>query len=501
MSDKNALELNNVSKSFSGFRAVGNVSFTIARGEVVSLAGENGAGKSTIKNMIGGLLKPDSGDIRLFGEIQGQGVAQVRAQGVTTVHQEISLFPHLSAAENILINRLGEYRTFGLSQRKLIAAAQPYLDRVGAQFDPAIQVRELATGQTQLVEIAKALAAEPRILVLDEPTTSLAENERQHVFALVEALGNNGVAILYVSHFLDEIFLLSDRIDVLRDGSVVAERDAASLDRSSLEELMVGRELAAGYPTAPPPREQIALRVKDLSDGALVKGVSFDVRQGEIFGLAGLMGAGRTEIARSIFGLSGTIGEVEVDGSRIKRGDPRAAIEAGIAFVTEDRRDEGIFLSRPIRETLSAATLRQVSRAGVLGIVDKHRELSVATEEASALSVSSRSGLEANGGSLSGGNQQKVVIGKWLLTHPKVLILDEPTRGIDVGAKAEIYKLLTRLAADGLSILMISSELEELLGLSHRIGVVSSGELVGILPREQADPKKIIRLANGGTLE
>jgi ABC-type sugar transport system ATPase subunit len=360
-------------------------------------------------------------------------------------------------------------------------------------------VSSLATGQTQLVEIAKALAAEPRLLVLDEPTTSLAENERQHVFELVDALCEDGVAILYVSHFLDEIFLLSDRIIVLRDGSVVADREAASLDRNSLEELMVGRELAAGYPKAPEPRAEIALSVQGVSDGGLVTDVSFDVRRGEIFGLAGLMGAGRTEIARSIFGLSGTIGDVAVDGVPVRRGDPRAAIAAGIAFVTEDRRDEGIFLTRPIRETLSAATLRDVARGGFLRVVDRSKERTTTTREASALSVASRGGLEANGGSLSGGNQQKVVIGKWLLADPKVLILDEPTRGIDVGAKAEIYKLLTQLAAEGLTILMISSELEELLGLCHRIGVVSTGSLVGVLTSDEADPKKIIRLATGGS--
>ena len=500
MSDAYALEIKNLSKSFAGMRAVSDVSFTVARGEVVSLAGENGAGKSTIKNIIGGLLRGDSGEIRLFGEAQRQGVADVRAQGVTTVHQEISLFPHLSVAENILINRLGEHRAFGLSRRKLNAAAQPYLDRVGAQFDPDTRISTLATGQTQLVEIAKALAAEPRLLVLDEPTTSLAETERQHVFELVNALCDDGVAILYISHFLDEIFSLSDRVVVLRDGAVVAEREASKLDRNTLEELMVGRELAAGYPTAAEPRTEIALSVQGISDGGLISDVSFDLHRGEIFGLAGLMGAGRTEIARSIFGLSGSGGVVEVEGVPVRRGDPRAAIAAGIAFVTEDRRDEGIFLTRPIRETLSAATLPDVARGGFLGIVDQGREASTTSKEATALSVASRGGLEANGGSLSGGNQQKVVIGKWLLTNPKVLILDEPTRGIDVGAKAEIYKLLTQLATEGLAILMISSELEELLGLSHRIGVVSSGSLVGVLERDEADSKKIIRLATGGTL-
>jgi ABC-type sugar transport system ATPase subunit len=500
MSDNYALEIKNVSKSFAGMRAVSNVTFAVAPGEVVSLAGENGAGKSTIKNIVGGLLRPDSGEIRLFGNAQRQGVADVRAQGVTTVHQEISLFPHLTVAENILINRLGEHRTLGLSRTKLNAAAEPYLDRVGAQLDLNARVSTLSTGQTQLVEIAKALAADPRVLVLDEPTTSLAENERKHVFELVSALCKDGVAILYVSHFLDEIFLLSDRVVVLRDGSVVADRKASTLDRNTLEELMVGRELAAGYPQKADAREEIALSVRGISDGGLVKDVSFDVHRGEIFGLAGLMGAGRTEIARSIFGLSGSTGIVEVAGVAVRRGDPRAAIAAGIAFVTEDRRDEGIFLTRPIRETLSAATLRDVARGGFLGIIDRGREHSATTKEASALSVASRAGLEANGASLSGGNQQKVVIGKWLLTDPKVLILDEPTRGIDVGAKAEIYKILTQLAAQGLAVLMISSELEELLGLSHRIGVISSGALVGVLARDEADSKKIIRLATGGTL-
>ena len=494
-----AVDLRSVSKSFGGVAAAKDVSFAIAAGEVVALAGENGAGKSTIKNLIGGNLRVDSGDITVFGQPRASGVAGLRHQGVSTIHQEISLFPHLSVAENVLINRLGQYSALNVSQRRLVRDARPYLERVGAHFSPATKVGDLSTGQAQLVEIAKALADDPRLVVLDEPTSSLNLVEREQVLTLVEDLRDSGVAVLYIAHSLDEIFRVSNRVVVMRDGAVVADLPTGELTRSSLEELMVGRELAKGYPPLAPPRDAIALSVRALSDG-VVHDIDFDIHQGEIFGLSGLMGAGRTESARAVFGLSHASGTVQVMGTEVRRNDPRAAIKAGIAFVTEDRRDEGIFLERPIRETLTVVALDRLLSIPVLGLINRKAERAFADEHVKTLRVAARAGLEVPGGSLSGGNQQKVVLSKWLSTGPRVLILDEPTRGIDVGAKAEIYRILAELASSGLAILLISSEMEEVLGMSHRIGVMSGGRLVATLDRSDADQAKLIRLATGGAL-
>ncbi|MCU1636905.1 MAG: Ribose transport system ATP-binding protein [Cryobacterium sp.] len=494
-----ALELRGISKSFAGVPAVRDVSFAIGVGQVVALAGENGAGKSTIKNMIGGILRPDSGTILVRGGEQAASVAGVRAQHVTTVHQEISLFADLTVAENIWINSLSGRAPFGVSLRKLAARSESVLERVGAHFSPLATLGDLSTGQTQLVEIAKALVSNPKVLVLDEPTASLTMTERHYVFNAVSSLRDEGVGILFISHFLEEIFQLSDRIVVLRDGGLVADLPRKELDRASLEALMVGRELAAGFPAISPPTDQIALSVSGLTDDTITD-VSFELRRGEILGVSGLMGAGRTEIARAIFGLSEAHGDVAVYGVPLKPRSPQAAIAAGVAFVTEDRRDEGIFLERPIRETLSVVALDALGKPRWSGVIDREQERRKAVEQAQQMHVTARGGLEANGISLSGGNQQKVVIGKWLETAPRVLILDEPTRGIDIGAKAEIYRLLAELAREGLAILLISSEMEEILGMSHRVAVMARGRLLGILDRDDADQKKLIRLATGGEL-
>jgi rhamnose transport system ATP-binding protein len=442
-----ALELVGVTKRFGPVAAVREVSFAVAPGEVVALAGENGAGKSTLKNLIGGLMRPDEGEIRVSGAPRGAGVAGVRAQGVSTVHQEISLFPHLSVAENLMINHLDRYSAVNLRPGRIQADAAVFLERVGAGFTADRIVSTLSTGQRQLVEIAKALVDTPRVLVLDEPTSSL---------------------------------------------NLAGDVPTSDLTRTELEELMVGRELAAGYPELAEPGSEIALAVSGLGDGEAIRDVSFEIRAGEVFGLAGLMGSGRTEVARAVFGLARRTGTVTVRGHEIADG-PRHSISAGIAFVTEDRRDEGIYLARPIRETLSSVVLPQRLRA--LGLVDRKAERASAARRADEMQVSARGGLEAPGGSLSGGNQQKVVIAKWLAASPQLLILDEPTRGIDVGAKAEIYRVLVQLAAAGVAILLISSEMEEVLGLSHRVGVMAHGRLAGVLDRSEASQARVIRLA------
>jgi ABC-type sugar transport system ATPase subunit len=491
-----AIEVGNVSKSFGGISAVDDVSFTVSSGEVVALVGENGAGKSTIKNIIGGTLRPDSGQVSFGGSPAHEGVGGAKHSGVATVHQETSLFPDLTVAENILIDRLRSPRRATVRPGHLRRVAAPILQRVGAGFGPDAIVRDLSAGQRQLVEIAKALAAGPRAIVFDEPTASLNLAERELIMRIVEQLRADGVAVLYISHYLEEIARLSQRVVVMRDGRVVADRPTGELDRAALESLMVGRELARGYPALPPARDAIRMSVRDLGDGARVAGVSFDIAEGEIFGLAGLMGSGRTEVARAIFGLAGDIGRIEVGGRRLRRGSVRACVEAGMAFVTEDRRREGLFLDRPIRESLSIVGPDPVSRR--TGWIDGRGERRMTEELASRVHLVARGGLGADGGSLSGGNQQKVVLGKWLVRRPRLIILDEPTRGIDVGAKAEIYRLLVELVRSGSSMLLISSEMEEVLGLSHRVGVMHDGRLAGVLDRSRATQETVIRLATGG---
>jgi rhamnose transport system ATP-binding protein len=498
MSTAPVIAVRGVCKAFGGIDALRDVSFDVRGGEVVALAGENGAGKSTIKNIIGGNLRADAGAVLIDGQPPATGVGGARGRGVATVHQETSLFPDLSVAENVFITNLHTgRRSVVVSPRSLNRAATPLLRQVGAAFDPDVPVRDLSTGQRQLVEIAKALAAEPRAIVFDEPTASLNLAERELLASIVDQLREQGVAILYISHFLDEIARLSQRVVVLRDGRVVADRPTAETDRTTLEALMVGRELARGYPHPSPPGTDIALSVRDLGDAGRISGVSFDIAEGEIFGLAGLMGSGRTEVARAIFGLSGQIGRVDVGGRPLRRGDVRAAIASGIAFVTEDRRAEGLFLDRPIRESLSVVDLATITRSRLGGWLDRRAERRLSTQRATEVGLIARAGLNTPGSSLSGGNQQKVVLGKWLGRPPRLIILDEPTRGIDVGAKAEIYKLLIDLAGAGSAILLISSEMEEVLGLSHRIGVMHQGHLAGVLPHAGATQEAIIRLATG----
>jgi ABC-type sugar transport system ATPase subunit len=492
-----AVAVDRVTKRFGGITAVSDVSFTMAPGEVVALVGENGAGKSTIKNLLAGIVKPDSGSIVVNGvEIAGDA-RHARHVGVATIHQELSLFPTMNVAENVLMASLAGRSRGIVRSSTLYARVRPLLERVGADFSPAAKLDTLAPGQRQLVEIAKALALEPSVIVFDEPTASLDEGHRERIYAIVRQLAADGAAVLYVSHHMHEIFELSDRLVVLRDGKLVATSTTALLTRNELESLMVGRELSGDMPRAAEPGRDVVLRVSNLDDGRRISGVSFDIRRGEIFGLAGLMGAGRTEVARAIFGVNRASGSIEVDGRAIHRMTPKRAIAAGMAFVTEDRRGEGLFIDRSIRENLSVVGLQDVRVRGV-GWIRRRAEATTAKNAGARLQLTARSGLEAPARSLSGGNQQKVVLGKWLWRPRRLLIMDEPTRGIDVGAKAEIHRLLVDFAEQGIAVLLISSELPEVLGLAHRIGVMHAGRLVDILDRRDATPEKVIRLAAGG---
>jgi ABC-type sugar transport system ATPase subunit len=492
-----AVTVDRVTKRFGGITAVNDVSFVLAPREVVALVGENGAGKSTIKNLLAGIVKPDSGSIVVNGaEISGDA-RHARHLGVATIHQELSLFPTMSVAENVLMASLGGRSRGIVRSSTLRARVRPLLERVGADFSPAAKVDTLAPGQRQLVEIAKALALEPSVIVFDEPTASLDQGHRDRVYAVVRQLANDGAAVLYVSHHMNEIFELSDRLIVLRDGNLVTTSATEAVTRNQLESLMVGRELAGDMPRAKAPSGDVVLRVRNLDDGERITGVSFDIRRGEIFGLAGLMGAGRTEVARAIFGVNRASGSIEIDGRTIARMTPKRAIDAGMAFVTEDRRGEGLFIDRSIRENLSVVGLRDVRVRGV-GWIRRRAESKTAADAGKLLHLTARSGIEAPARSLSGGNQQKVVLGKWLWRPRRLLIMDEPTRGIDVAAKAEIHRLLVDFAEQGIAVLLISSELPEVLGLAHRVGVMHAGRLVDVLDHSDATPAKVIRLAAGG---
>lgn len=493
--DRAVLVLTGCSKAFGGVQAVKDLSFAVKAGEVVALVGENGAGKSTTKNLITGQIRPDSGSIEVAGS-QPHDPVHTRDLGVLAVHQEFSLFPTLSVADNVFL--FGKRRTGPALRTRAKAEAEcnRLLEKVGADFHPADLVSQLSPAQQQLVEVVKALAQDPVFLILDEPTASLNLAEREHIHEIVRDLQARGVAILYITHHLEEVFELTSRTIVMRDGQLVADCPTNELNRRDLEELMVGREVGEVQRPAPPTSDEVKLRAIDIMGPGLAEPISFELRAGEVLGFAGLVGSGRTELAQAIFGMVPATGVIEIAGERLERRTPALMKRNGLAFVTEDRRHEGLFLDRSIRENLSVATLGQLSRT-FLRLVSRRREAMQGTGLINDLRVRGAA-LERPSRSLSGGNQQKLVIGKWLPADPEVIILDEPTRGIDVGAKAEVHALICRLTESGKAVLVISSDMPEVLGLSHRVGVMHKGRLVKVLDADEADPRTVIGLATGG---
>ncbi|HVO53017.1 MAG TPA: sugar ABC transporter ATP-binding protein [Solirubrobacterales bacterium] len=487
-----------VRKTFGGIHAVADVSFAVRPGEVVAIAGENGAGKSTLNKLITGQLTPDAGEVLIDGSHHPRSPAHARRLGVTAVYQEFSLFPHLTVTENVFL--FGRRRTGRKLHTKAAAAraCAELLERVPGSFGPGTLVSDLSPAEQQLVEVVKALAQDPAVLILDEPTASLNLAERERIHAIVRSLSSQGMSVLYITHHLDEIFELTDRTVVLRDGRLIADVATAELDRRRLEELMVGRTVQA-VERPPQPSGEVKLEVRDVVSvrrGA-AHPISLDIRAGEIFGLAGLVGSGRTELAHAIVGDGTNSGFVAVDGREIKRRSPSAAKKRGLAFLTEDRRNEGLFLDRSISDNLTVTSLGAVARSP-LRILSRRAERRLVEAAIDQLGVRGSADSSKVARSLSGGNQQKLVIGKWLATEPEVFILDEPTRGIDVGAKAEVHQLVLDLAARGKGVLLISSDLPEVLGLSHRVGVMHKGRLAAVLSAEEAEPARVIRYATGG---
>jgi rhamnose transport system ATP-binding protein len=481
-----------LTKTFGGVTALRDVSFDLRAGEVHALVGENGAGKSTLIKVLTGAHAPTSGSVRLDGQLlEANSPARARALGIAAIYQQPALLPDLTVAENIAfgLEPAGAFRRVAWGERR--ERARRLLERVGARIDPEAPVSSLGMAQQQLVEIARAAGASARVVIMDEPTASLAEQEVRNLHAVMRDLRGQGAGIIYISHRLEELFGLADRVTALRDGTRVATRPMSEVDRDELIRMMVGRDLAAVFPKRTVPLGDVALAVTGLGSQSVgVRDVTFEVRAGEIFGLAGLVGAGRTELARVLFGLAPrSAGEVRLGGAPVRLHSPAQALRHGLAYVPEDRRRHGVILDMDVAANVGLASLRGLR-------LDRVRERETARQMAERLSIKTPS-LDTPVAHLSGGNQQKVALARALATDPRVLILDEPTQGVDVGAKAEIHRLMGDLAARGLAVLLISSELPEVLGMCDRIGVMHGGRLVAIVPRAEATPEGLLALALG----
>ncbi|QYJ16040.1 Galactose/methyl galactoside import ATP-binding protein MglA [Rubrobacter xylanophilus DSM 9941] len=486
------VRLRGVCKEFPGVVAVDGVDLDILPGEVHVVAGENGAGKSTLMKLLSQVERPTAGEIYISGErVEFHGPGHAQRLGVAMVYQEFALAPHLSVAENLFLGREPGRGGF-VDRRAEKEEARGLLERVGLEVDPDRLVSTLTVAEQQRVEIAKALAIDAKVVIMDEPTATLAEKEIEELFGVIRDLTSQGRAVLYISHRLDEIFRIADRVTVMRDGKVVATLPVEELDEAKLVRLMVGREIGNLYPRPETQIGDVLLRVRGLSRGERLRDCSFEVRAGEILGFAGLVGAGRTELARAVFGADPVdSGEVELEGRRLRIRKPQDAIEAGIGYLTEDRKGEGLALQLGIDQNITLASLP--ARFGFIGL---GRERSIAERRREQLNIRTPS-VRRKVQVLSGGNQQKVVVARWLETRARVLFFDEPARGIDVGAKAEMFALIGELAREGRGIVLISSYLPELINMCDRILVMRDGSVAGVLEREDFSEEKIIALATG----
>ena len=489
------LSMRNIAKAFGKFYALKGVDLTVWPGEIHALMGENGAGKSTLMKILAGAYTATSGEILIDGRPHAiKGPKDALAAGITLIYQEMQLAPNLTVAENIFLG--SELAHGGLVQRKeMINQAQAVIDRLGAQFKAGDRVMTLTIAEQQQVEIARALHRNSRVLVMDEPTAALSSRETQRLFELILRLRDEGMAIIYISHRMAEVYELSDRVSVLRDGQYVGSLTRDNLNASELVRMMVGRPLSDLFNKERDiPPGQPRLRVEDLTDGGKVKASSLVVRAGEIVGLAGLVGAGRSELAQLIFGVRrATGGVIEIDGEPVVIHSPRAAIELGIGFLTENRKEQGLFLEMAAQENITMATLERDARWGMLN----RKKAQTLSDDAISLLNIRVPHAQVRAGGLSGGNQQKLLISRWVAIGPRILLLDEPTRGVDVGAKSEIYRIMTQMARQGVAILMISSELPEVVGMSDRVYVMREGSIAGELQAGDISQESIMTLATG----
>lgn len=492
------IEMRGIDKSFGGNAVLKNAGFLLDDGEIHALMGENGAGKSTLMKILTGVYTKDAGQIIVDGkEVCYNNPQEAEKAGIVFIHQELNVLFDLTVEENMFLGKEIK-KAFGICDRKAMRKrVQEILDMLGVDIDPTQRMDELSIGQQQMIEIAKALMVDAKVLIMDEPTAALTQSETEVLFKVVNSLRQKGVSIVYISHRMEEIFELCDRITILRDGTYIDTKRIADIDMNDIVKMMIGREIGERYPVRNSKIGDVAFEVKNLNCPGAFENVSFEVRAGEVLGVSGLMGAGRTEIMQAIFGnMPNVTGQLLLDGKEIKNKNPQQAIQNGIGFITEDRKVEGLMLEESIMKNISLANLGRISNGGV---INKKKEQELVNKGIEELRIRCF-GPQHECNNLSGGNQQKVIFAKWIYTNPKVLILDEPTRGVDIGAKKEIYNIINELAAKGVAIIMVSSELPEVLGMSDRVMVVREGEVRGILNKEEANQESIMTLATGGEL-
>ena len=494
-SEQYIFEARNIRKEFPGVIALDNVELKVSPGRVLALMGENGAGKSTLMKIISGVYTPDAGSLSLRGQPYSiKGPLDALEQGVAMIHQELNLMPFMTVAENIWIRR-EPLNAFGfIDHQRMYQQTLDLFETLKIELDPRAEVRDLSVANRQMVEIAKAVSYDSEVLIMDEPTSALTDREVERLFSIIADLKAKGTGIVYITHKMDEVFTIADDIAVFRDGQHIGTDQASKLDREALIKMMVGREINQMFPKEAAEIGQTVLSVKNLGLDGYFRDVSFDLRAGEILGLAGLVGAGRTNLAETLFGVTpATQGTIELHGQNIVISQPHQAMEQGVALLTEDRKETGCFLQLSVLQNMEMAVLTDsyVEKGFV-----QQQQVNQLCEEMKQLLQIKTPDLDETIGNLSGGNQQKALIARWLMTKPRILILDEPTRGIDVGAKAEIHRLISSLAAKGLAVLMISSELPEILGMSDRVMVMHESTVTGILDRNEASQVAVMKLAS-----
>ncbi len=493
------IEMTGIQKSFGTNQVLNDAGFFLKDGEVHALMGENGAGKSTLMKILTGVYTKDGGVVKVDGkEVSFNNPQEAEAAGIVFIYQELNVMFDLTVEENLFMGK-EITKAFGICDRKAMQAkAEEVLERMGVKIPVDTVMSDLSVGQQQMIEICKALLVDAKVIIMDEPTAALTQSETEALFDVIENLKSRGVSIVYISHRMEEIFEMCDRITVLRDGQYIDTRDVKDITMDDVVKMMIGREIGERYPSRNHAIGETVFEVKNLSRKGAFEGVSFSVGKGEVLGISGLMGAGRTEIMQAIFGyMPADGGEILIDGKAVKIKSPLDAMKAGIGFITEDRKIEGLMLDKTIRENIDLANLALISGKG--GIISRKKETSLIKRGIEEFKIRCF-GAEHECGNLSGGNQQKVVLAKWIYTEPKILILDEPTRGVDIGAKKEIYNVINEMAAKGVAVIMVSSELPEILGMSDRVMVVREGDVRGILDIESASQESIMTLATGGTI-
>jgi len=492
------LETKGITKVFPGVRALNKVDFTCQEGEIHALVGENGAGKTTLVKILSGVYQPDEGEIFLRGKkVTIPNAYQAQHMGVSIVYQELNLIPYMSVARNILLGR-EPHAPFGfVDSSKLVEQAKELMKTLNLSLDPDFLTYKLPVAQQQMVAIVRALSANPDILILDEPTASLSEHEVEHLFKVMKNLKNKDVSIIFISHRLEEVFQIADSVTVLKDGKVVATKSTQEVNQAKLVKMMVGREFVNIFPKkgGVDIKEEVVFSIRGLTRKGALKDIDLDLRKGEVVTVAGLQGQGQRELVRAIFGVDPVDrGEIYLKGKKIQINNPRDAIKAGIGFLSDDKKTEGLVPCRSIRENIALPTLR---RRQVWGFIKRKEEETAVNSQVKALDIRTTS-IEQEAEFLSGGNQQKLIIAKWLLGNPKVIIFDEPTIGIDVGTKVEIYHRLRELAREGAGILIVSSDMIEIIGMSDRVLVMFEGEIVAEIPAEEVSEEEIMTAAAGG---